>query len=92
MNILSFFNRRRSAPQARERLQILLTHERMASQQPDLLAILREEVLAVIAKHVTVDPDKIEIRLERGKIVSVLEIDIEVPNPKSEDWRRSRAA
>ena len=36
-------------------------------------------LLAVIAKHVSVDPDKVEIKLERGKVVSVLEIDIEVP-------------
>ncbi|MGE0211754.1 MAG: cell division topological specificity factor MinE [Parvibaculaceae bacterium] len=80
MNLLRFFGRRKSASVARERLQILLTHERSAGgDQSDLIALLREEVLAVIAKHVTVDPDKVEIKLERGKVVSVLEIDIEVP-------------
>lgn len=80
MNLLRFFGRRKSASVARERLQILLTHERSAGgNQSDLIAVLREEVLAVIAKHVTVDPDKVEIKLERGKVVSVLEIDIEVP-------------
>lgn len=80
MNLLRFFGRRKSASVARERLQILLTHERSAGgNQSDLIAVLREEVLAVIAKHVTVDPDKVEIKLERGKVVSILEIDIEVP-------------
>ncbi len=81
MNLLWFFGRRKSASVARERLQILLTHERSANgDQSDLIALLREEVLAVIAKHVKVDPDKVEIKLDRGKVVSVLEIDIEVPS------------
>ncbi len=81
MTLLDFFVRRRTAPIARERLQILLTHERMAGSDSNLVTVLREEVLAVIAKHVTIDPDKVEVRLERGKVVSVLEIEVEVPNP-----------
>ena len=93
MNLLSFFGRGRSAPVARERLQILLTHERGAGTRPELLAILREEVLAAIGKHVSVDPDKVQIKVERGKVVSVLEIDIEVPNPpQGRDLRSRRAA
>ena len=41
MSIFNLFRRRGSAPLARERLQILLSHERGAGRQPDLLAILR---------------------------------------------------
>lgn len=81
MTLLDFFIRRRTAPVARERLQILLTHERTAGSASDLVTVLREEVLAVIAKHVSIDPDKVEVKLERGKVVSVLEIEVEVPNP-----------
>jgi cell division topological specificity factor len=69
-----------SAPVARERLQILLAHERGLRGQTDLLAILREEILAVVSKHVTLDPDKVIVRMDRGKHVSTLEVDIEVPN------------
>ena len=69
-----------SAPVARERLQILLAHERGLRGQPDLLQILREEILAVVSKHVTLDPDKVIVRMDRGKQVSTLEVDIEVPN------------
>ena len=48
MNLMSFFNRRTSAPVARERLQILLAHERgIVGGKSDLLAQLREEILAV---------------------------------------------
>jgi cell division topological specificity factor len=69
-----------SAPVARERLQILLAHERGARGQPDLLLMLREEILAVVSRHMTVDPDKVQVRMDRGKNVSTLEVDIEVPN------------
>jgi len=72
--------RRGSAPVARERLQILLAHERSARSQPDLLGILREEILAVISRHVSFEPDRVQIKLDRGKSVSTLEVDIEIPN------------
>ncbi len=80
MNLLSLFRRRESAPVARERLQILLSHERMMVGGSDLIAVLQEEILAVIAKHVTVDRDKVQIKLDRGDPVSTLEIDVEVPS------------
>ena len=81
MNVLRLFTRRTaSAPVARERLQILLAHERGLRGQPDLLGILREEILAVVSRHVTLDPEKVVVRMDRGKSVSTLEVDIEVPN------------
>ena len=80
MNLFNLFRRRGSAPVARERLQILLAHERSARGQSDLLAILREEILAVIAKHVTVEHDNVRVRMDRGANVSTLEIDVEIPN------------
>ena len=80
MNWFAPFARRRSASVARERLQILLTHERGADGQPDLIPLLREEVLAVVAKHVAIEPDKVQVKIERGKGVSLLEIDIEIPS------------
>ena len=48
--------------------------------EPDLLGIIREEILAVIAKHVNLDPDKVQVKLERGNTFATLEVDIEVPN------------
>ena len=72
MSVFDLFRRRGSAPVARERLQILLAHERATRGQPDLLAILREEILAVIARHVTVEPDKVQVKMDRGDTVSTL--------------------
>jgi len=80
MNIVSLFRKRSSAPVARERLQVLLAHERVVTGKSDLLATLQEEILAVIAKHVAVDRDKVQIKMDRGDAVSTLEIDVEVPS------------
>lgn len=73
MNVFKFLRRGGSAPIARERLQILLAHERRANDKTDLLSILRDEILAVVAKHISLEPDKIQIRMERGEPVSTLE-------------------
>jgi cell division topological specificity factor len=81
MNLLRLLGGRTgSAPVARERLQILLAHERGLRGQPDLLALLRAEILEVVSRHVVLDPDKVIVRMDRGKSVSTLEVDIEVPN------------
>jgi cell division topological specificity factor len=81
MNFLRLLSRRPgSAPVARERLQILLAHERGLRGQPNLLGILREEILAVVSRHVMLDPEKVIVRMDRGESVSTLEVDIELPN------------
>ena len=80
MSLLSFFGRRTSAPVARDRLQILLAHERaIVSGKPDLVALLREEILAVIAKHVEIARDKVQVKMDRSDTASTLAIDIELP-------------
>jgi cell division topological specificity factor len=83
MNVFNLFRRRGSAPVARERLQILLAHERAARGQPDLLALLQTEIMGVIAKHVAVDDDNVHVRMNRGATVSTLEIEVEIPNAAS---------
>jgi cell division topological specificity factor len=80
MSLLDLFRRRSSAPVARERLQILLAYERSSFGKADLVAILREEILAVITKHVKVEHDKVQVTMDRGATVSTLEIDVEIPN------------
>jgi len=79
MSLFDIF-RRGSAPIARERLQVLLSHERAARERPDLLSILREEIIAVIGRHVSFEPDKVQIKMDRGKSISTLAVDIEIPN------------
>ncbi|MDZ5696030.1 MULTISPECIES: cell division topological specificity factor MinE [Phyllobacteriaceae] len=79
MNIFRLFGKQASAPTARDRLQVLLAHERASVGDSDLVALLREEILAVIAKHVKVDGEKVNVQMERGDKVSTLEIDVEIP-------------
>lgn len=82
MSFLSnLFNRRTTAPVARDRLQILLAHERasIGEGKSDLLLQLQKEIMEVIRRHVSVDQDKVQVKLDRGDSCSMLEIDIEVP-------------
>jgi cell division topological specificity factor len=81
MSILDFFSRRRqTAPVARERLQVLLAHERALSGGADLAAVLKQEILEVIARHIPIDRDRVMVKLDRGDQVSTLEIDVEMPD------------
>jgi cell division topological specificity factor len=78
MNVFRFLTKKKSAPVARERLQLLLAHER-SSPGSDLVSILREEILGVIAKHVQVDRDRVHVKMDHGEHVTILEIDVEIP-------------
>ena len=79
MNILRLWAPRPSARQAHERLKVLLAHERASAGRGDLAVILQREILAVIARHIPIDRDKVVVRLDPGEEMSLLEIDIEVP-------------
>ena len=88
MNVLRFFQRRTSTPvtepsgsasAARDRLTVLLSHERAVIGQSKLVEALRVEILAVIAKHVEIERDKVQVKMERGETSSTLAIDIELP-------------
>jgi cell division topological specificity factor len=68
------------APCPIARLQILLEYDRNLVSQTDLVAVLHEEILAVVRRHVTIDPDKIQISVDRGAKFSTLAVDIEIPN------------
>jgi cell division topological specificity factor len=77
VNLFRFLRPISSAPVARERLQILLEYERNVISQPDLIAV-REGILAVVARHFTIDPDHVQIKVDRG--AKLLKVDIEIPN------------
>ncbi len=79
MKLFNFFSRPASAPAARERLQVLLAHERAATGDSDLVTKLRDEILRVISKHMKIDDDKVTVKMERGAKVSTLAVDIEIP-------------
>jgi cell division topological specificity factor len=80
MSLFGWINRRGSAPLARERLKVLLAYERTLGANSDLVGVLREEILALIRRHVMVEPDKVQVKMGRGGVTSTLAIDIELPN------------
>jgi cell division topological specificity factor len=73
--------KKKSASVAKERLQIILARERVggASGQPDYLPALQRELMAVISKYVSINPEDIKVQLERQDNLEVLEVKIELP-------------
>jgi cell division topological specificity factor len=100
MGILDFFFARKepTAGIAKERLQIVLAHERAGRDAPDFLPALQRELLAVVGKYVAVKEDLIRVNLARQSAASVLEINIEfdpalaVPKPIERPSRIASAA
>ncbi len=92
MNFFGLFKRGGSAPVARDRLQILLAYERTGRGFPDLLFVLREELLATIKRHVEIDPERVTVQMERGDKVSTLEFEIEIPNNVRASGSRKKRA
>ncbi|MCW2284479.1 cell division topological specificity factor [Rhodoblastus acidophilus] len=83
MSLFGLFKpRAATAPVARERLQILLAHERVALGPDNLIAILRDEILATIAKHVEIAPEAVKVTMGQQGAVSTLEIDVDIPTEK----------
>lgn len=85
MSWLSFIlgQNKKSASLAKERLQIILAHERSerSPRGPDYLPALQRELLAVVAKYMQVRPEDIQVSIERDRNVEVLEVKIELPQP-----------
>jgi cell division topological specificity factor len=79
MSIFNLFRRQNTGTVARERLQILLTHERRAGCSHELVALIHRDVMAAIAKHIDIDPDKVEVEIQHRDKVSLLEINLEIP-------------
>jgi cell division topological specificity factor len=72
---------RASAKTARERLQIVVSHQRAEEGGGvDFLPQLREELLRVICKYVKIDPEQVNVQLQRTENCSVLELNIALPN------------
>jgi cell division topological specificity factor len=92
MKLFRFFSKAQSAPAARERLQVLLAHERASANGTDLVTKLRDEILRVISKHLEIDQDKVSVKMERGPQMSTLAVDVEIPFQGSKSVPKKRAA
>lgn len=82
MGILDYFRSSRpaSAALAKERLQILIAHERAQRGKPDYLPKLQQELLEVIRKYVSVDDDAISVTMEQDDNREILGVNIILPD------------
>lgn len=83
MSLFSFIRKPRpkTAQTAKDRLQILLAHERSSggTAHADYLPMLQRDIVAAIRKYVEIGDKDVEVRMERGDQMSSLEINIELP-------------
>jgi len=77
-----FQPKRTSASIAKERLKIVLSHERASSRAPDFLPILQKELLAVVGRYVEISEDGLRVTLGSSGDTSLLEINIEIEGGK----------
>lgn len=91
MSWLDFFRARKpeqtTASAAKERLQIVLAHERIGRTREDFLPKLQQEIVAVVARYVAIDPGRVNVSLDRGGDMSTLAIEIDLPGPGAQGAR-----
>ena len=83
MNLLGYIfgNRQKeTASLAKERLQIIVSHERNTRSGCDYLPLLQEELIQVIAKYVDINKEQVKVELERSGNCSVLELNVVLPD------------
>ena len=81
-SFLSFLlgERKKTAAIAKERLQIILAHERTGRRrEPGYLPALQRDLIEVISKYIKIDPDDIKVSFERQENLDVLEVKLELP-------------
>lgn len=85
MRILNFIRpKKKSASIAKERLQIIINHERINNNSQDFLPQLRKELIGVLGKYVQLDEDQINIQMTKGDKQSMIEMNVVVPTPAKE--------
>lgn len=79
--ILHYFHRpKKTAKVAKERLQIIIAHERVTRDKPDYLSAMQRDLIDVIAKYVNINKEDVKIELERQDGCSILELNVTLPN------------
>ena len=82
-SFLSFLlgEKKKTASVAKERLQIILAHERSGrnADEPDYLPALQRELVEVISKYIKINAEDSKVQLDRQDNLEVLEVKIELP-------------
>jgi len=89
MTLLNYLlgRNKKTATVAKERLQIILAREHADRDGPDYLPELKKDILAVVAKYVDVDLDRIQVNLEKNGDTEILELNIVLPDKEQEQQK-----
>ena len=85
MSLLDYFRtpKKKSASLAKERLQIIVAHQRTERNTPDYLPKMKQDILEVIRKYVDIDVDQVSVQLEKkDDSLSVLELNVTLPESR----------
>lgn len=82
MALLDYFrsNKKTTASLAKERLQIIVAHERNDRKSPDYLPQLKRDILEVIARYVEISEDKVSVEVDQSDDLAVLELNVTLPD------------
>ena len=78
-----FVPRPKTAVIAKERLKIVLAHERASRDAPDFLPRLQKELLLVVGRYVQINEEMIRVNVGKAGDTSLLEINIELAGAKA---------
>jgi cell division topological specificity factor len=86
MKFFDYFKSKKksTASVAKERLQIIVAHERTAKNQPDYLPALQRDLIAVISKYVAISEEMVNVTLDKNDEYAVLELNITLPEAEDE--------
>ncbi len=87
-----FAPRPKSAAIAKERLKIVLAHERASRDAPDFLPRLQKDLLTVVGRYVQINEEMIHVNLGKSGDTSLLEINIEIGGAKPNEGRLAPAS
>jgi cell division topological specificity factor len=68
-----------TASVAKERLQIIISHERSQRKNPEYLLAMQKEIIDVVAKYIKIDKNQVKIQLEHHGENAVLELNVTMP-------------
>lgn len=81
-----FGRNRKSANQAKERLQLVLVHDR-TNLTNSALEDLKDEIIDVISRHIDIDPAAVQIEMNQEGREQRLIADIPIKGPKRRNHR-----
>lgn len=82
MSIFDYFRsaKTNSASLAKERLQVIVAHERGQRNQPNYLPQMQQEIIEVIRKYISIDNDQVKVTLDNSDNCSILELNVTLPD------------